>query len=151
MDISAILPLLLLYSGKKPDDTISSVLSNTAKGDKQSEALSSVLSNATKGNGQSETISSIPSSAARGNKQSEVLSSILGGAAKGDKQSEMIGALMKARGAPPEVAAVLSSALGNAQARRRDRADRAVGFAPVMDFINDDILGKLTKYFAFNK
>lgn len=49
--------------------------------------------------------------------------------------------LIKSSGASPEVAAALSSAISKSRAKE-------LGLKPILGFVNDEILGKLTRWFA---
>ena len=68
---------------------------------------------------------------------------------KGEKPSEadILSTLLKKEGGSTQIAAELSNALKD----RNKKKKKAEGFTPVLGFINDDILGKLTKYFGAKK
>lgn len=92
----------------------------------------------------------------RGNKNSDTAdkgddtaSAFMKMMSKGEKPSEadILSTLLKKEGGSPEMAAVLSNALKDRDKQKK----KAEGFAPVLGFINDDILGKLTKYFGAKK
>lgn len=60
---------------------------------------------------------------------------------KKDKSSdELIDNLIQKSGAPKQMASVLS-ALNNSKQKKPERFD------PILGFVNDDILGKMTRYF----
>ena len=92
----------------------------------------------------------------RGNKNSDTAdigddtaSAFMKMMSKGEKPSEadILSTLLKKEGGSPEMAAVLSNALKDRDKQKK----KAEGFTPVLGFINDDILGKLTKYFGAKK
>ncbi len=56
--------------------------------------------------------------------------------------SELLGELLKSSGAPPEMASVINAV------RKGDDRKKAERFSPILGFVNDDILGKLTRWFS---
>lgn len=79
------------------------------------------------------------------------MANILMGMMSGKKQSEseILGQILKSQGGSPEMAAILQTAM-KAQSER-SATKKAEGFGPVLGFVNDDILGKMTKFFSANK
>ena len=75
--------------------------------------------------------------------QNNKLAPLLSMLAKGEKpnETELIGKMLGSNGGSPEMAAVLSSVLS-----KNKTTKKAEGFAPILGFVNDDILGKLTKF-----
>lgn len=73
------------------------------------------------------------------------LLSLLGNGSK-PNEAELIGQLLGEKGGSPEMAAVLSKVLSDKKPTKK-----AEGFDPILGFVNDDILGKLTKYMNAKK
>lgn len=79
-----------------------------------------------------------------GGKNSETLALLMKTLGQGKKpdESELVGEMLKNGGYPPETAAVLNAAMKNRGAKPR----KAAGFRSVLGIVNDEILGKITKY-----
>ncbi len=56
--------------------------------------------------------------------------------------SVLINELLKNSGAPPEAVAIMKSAGFNGQNKKSER------FSPILGFVDDEILGKLTRWFS---
>lgn len=74
-----------------------------------------------------------------------LITSILQG--KKLSQKDLLGTVIKARGGSPEMAEALSSAMENGGRARPTKT----GFTPLLGFVNDDILGKMTKFYSTPK
>ena len=79
-----------------------------------------------------------------GGKNSETLALLMKTLGQGKKpdESELVGEMLKNGGYPPETAAVLNAAMKNRSAKPR----KAAGLRSVLGIVNDEILGKITKY-----
>lgn len=79
-----------------------------------------------------------------GGKNSETLALLMKTLGQGKKpdESELVGEMLKNGGYPPETAAVLNAAMKNRGAKPR----KAAGLRSVLGIVNDEILGKITKY-----
>ena len=79
-----------------------------------------------------------------GGKNSETLALLMKTIGQGKKpdESELVGEMLKNGGYPPETAAVLNAAMKNRGAKPRKTA----GLRSVLGIVNDEILGKITKY-----
>ena len=56
--------------------------------------------------------------------------------------SALLNELLKNSGVPPEAVAVMKSMGEKTKKQKTER------FAPILSFVNDDILGKLTRWFS---
>ncbi|MFR1565609.1 MAG: hypothetical protein ACLSUT_04135 [Christensenellales bacterium] len=85
----------------------------------------------------------------KGNKPDDATATLLKMMTKGEQpaESDILGALLKNQGGSQEMASVLSSALSS-KSSKKNKAD---GFKPVLGFVNNEILGKLTKYMNAQK
>ena len=57
--------------------------------------------------------------------------------------SALINELLKSSGAPPEAVAVMRAATANSEQKKKSER-----FTPILGFVNDEILGKLTRWFS---
>ncbi len=79
-----------------------------------------------------------------GGKKSETLALLLKtmGSGKKPDESAIMDEMLKKSGCAPETAAVLNAAMKN----RTEKPRRSVGLRSVLGIVNDEILGKITKY-----
>lgn len=79
-----------------------------------------------------------------GGKNNETLALLMKmmGSGKKPDESELVGEMLKNGGYSPETAAVLNAAMKN----RGKSARKSVGLRSILGIVNDEILGKITKY-----
>ena len=79
-----------------------------------------------------------------GGKNSEALALLMRMTAQGKKpdESELVGEMLKNGGYSPETAAMINAAMKN----RGGKPRKSVGLRSILGVVNDEILGKITKY-----
>lgn len=79
-----------------------------------------------------------------GGKNNETLALLMKmmGSGKKPDESELVGEMLKNGGYSPETAAVLNAAMKN----RGKSTRKSVGLRSILGIVNDEILGKITKY-----